>query len=116
MRPFFRFHGFFFTTALLLCFSCQNIEQPSHASIASKTAREGASIFEKNCKLCHGIDGRLGLNGAKDLTISQVSLMERVKIITHGKNLMTPFGTLLSPEEIDSVAEYTLHLSQAKPK
>lgn len=72
----------------------------------------GAVIFEKNCKICHGSDGRLGMNGAKDLSISILKLSERVNVITNGRNMMTPFGKILSPDEIDSVATFTLRLKQ----
>ena len=73
-------------------------------------ASEGKAVFEKNCKLCHGADGRLGLNGAKDLTASLLTLEERIQMIAKGKNLMTPFEKILSPQEIEAVALYTLTL------
>lgn len=94
-----------------LCYSCSN---PTPVSLASNvnidSAKTGAAIFDKNCKLCHGVDGRLGLNGAKDLSLSTLITSERINIITNGKNLMTPFGQLLSPSEIDSVASFTFQL------
>ncbi len=71
-------------------------------------APDGMALFRQNCVVCHGADGRLGLNGAKDLTLSPRPLEERVQIITHGKNLMTPFGNILTSEEIMAVANYTL--------
>lgn len=73
---------------------------------------DGSAIFRKNCTTCHGANGSLGLNGAKDLSSSILSLEERVNIITEGKKLMTPFGKLLSPEEIKAVAEYTIGLKK----
>ena len=98
---------------LVLFFACQNSDR--HPSTDNSTTT-GGDIFSSNCKLCHGADGRLGLNGAKDLTISQLPLNERVNIITNGKNLMAPFGKLLTAAEIDSVAAYTLHLNQKMAK
>ncbi|MEO6759682.1 MAG: cytochrome c [Saprospiraceae bacterium] len=77
-------------------------------------APDGMAVFRQNCVICHGADGRLGLNGAKDLSVSILPLEERIQIITQGKNLMTPFGKILSPGEITAVADYTLHLKQAK--
>ncbi|MEO6036911.1 MAG: cytochrome c [Saprospiraceae bacterium] len=73
---------------------------------------DGMAVFRQNCVICHGADGKLGLNGAKDLTASTRPLEERIQIITQGKNLMTPFGTILSPEEIAAVAAYTLQLKK----
>lgn len=73
---------------------------------------EGKSVFKQYCVTCHGADGTLGLNGAKDLSVSVLPLAERVNIITNGKNLMTPFNTLLSAKEIQAVAEYTQTLKK----
>jgi mono/diheme cytochrome c family protein len=73
---------------------------------------DGMAIFRQKCVTCHGADGQLGLNGAKDLSQSILPLEERINLITHGKKLMTPFGTILSPEEIKAVADYTLTLKK----
>ena len=73
----------------------------------AKTTPDGMAVFRQNCVTCHGADGMLGLNGAKDLGMSTLTLEERINIITNGKKLMTPFKALLSPEEILAVAEYT---------
>lgn len=73
---------------------------------------DGAAIFRQRCVVCHGSDGNLGLNGAKHLSESVLPLEERINTITHGKNLMTPFESLLSPQEIKAVAEYTLTLKK----
>ena len=70
----------------------------------------GQEIFKKYCVLCHGIDGKLGLNGAKDITVSQLTEAERIALITKGKNTMTPFEGILTPEQIQAVAAYTLTL------
>lgn len=75
----------------------------------SETA-DGKSIFKSYCVTCHGMDGRMQMNGAKDLTLSQLSLEERISIITNGKNTMASFKPLLSPREIEAVAQYTIQL------
>ena len=71
---------------------------------------DGEKIFKTNCVLCHGEDGKLGLNNAKDLTQSKMTMDERIGNITNGKNAMTPFGNLLTKEEIEAVAAYTFKL------
>ncbi len=68
----------------------------------------GSAVFRNNCVTCHGADGKLGLNGAKDLSASSLPLDGRIQIITNGKNLMTPFKALLSEAEIKAVAEYSI--------
>ena len=86
-------------------FACESaeekIEKATAASAGSNNGAaafkpDGRAIFRKHCVVCHGADGKLGLNGAKDLSTSVRALPERLEIIAHGKNLMTPFGTVLS--------------------
>ena len=67
----------------------------------------GGKIFRENCVTCHGADGQLGVNGAANLHLSNLPLEERVKVITNGRNLMTPFKSILNADEIAAVAEYT---------
>lgn len=68
---------------------------------------EGKKIFETYCILCHGVDGKLGLNGSKDLTISTITLEERIAQVTNGKGTMTPFKDILTEAEIKAVASYS---------
>ncbi|MEP7323171.1 MAG: cytochrome c [Saprospiraceae bacterium] len=72
----------------------------------------GKKTFETYCILCHGADGKLGLNGSKDLTISVISLDERITQVTNGKGVMTPFKDILTEDEIKAVAEYTVSLKK----
>lgn len=78
---------------------------------AAPSARDAASVYTQYCVLCHGADGRRGLNGAGDLTASTLPLEQRIQQITHGKGLMTPYAGILTPEEIEAVARYTLTLT-----
>ncbi len=92
-----------FTIILLFTFCESNVKK----SVKPLT---GKDIFRKNCVLCHGIKGDLMTNGAKDLRLSEMSLDERIQVITYGRNVMTGFEQQLSPEEIKLVAEFTLSL------
>ena len=82
------------------------------AAQTGATAPDGMAVFRQYCVTCHGADGKLALNGAKDLSKSALTLQERITQITKGKNMMTPFAEVLSPEEIKAVAEYTLSLKK----
>lgn len=91
----------------------------SHCENQNSTGNSGKEInakrlFTQYCVLCHGADGKKGLNKAADLSTSSMSIEERLEIITHGRNLMTPFRGVLSPEEINAVAQYTMELSDAQ--
>lgn len=67
---------------------------------------DGGKIYKTYCVTCHGIYGDMGGSGAFDLSKTQLTLEERIQVITKGRNLMTPFEGLLSEEKIKAVAEY----------
>lgn len=73
---------------------------------------DGHEIYKTYCVSCHGAKGNMGGNGAFDLSASALGLEERVRVIHTGRNTMTSFKALLSPEQIRAVAEYTLELKQ----
>ncbi|NNE26366.1 MAG: cytochrome c [Saprospiraceae bacterium] len=77
---------------------------------ASKTNIDAAKLYKTHCVICHGIDGKLGINGAKDLTVSPMTFKERVNNITNGAGTMQAFKDILSKEEIEALAKYTLTL------
>lgn len=101
----------FFKVLSAICLLCLVVAcQDTSSDKTARPAASGMAIFKKNCVTCHGADGKLGLNGAKDLTQSMLTVEERIPIITKGKNLMTPFEKILTPEEIQAVAQYTTTL------
>ena len=78
------------------------------ASSSQQSLAEGQSVFQQYCVVCHGRDGKMQANGAKDLTLSQMPLKDRVALIKSGKNLMASFNGILSPDQIDAAAKYTM--------
>lgn len=70
----------------------------------------GESLYKTHCAICHGADGKKGLAGAKMIPESELSLDERIALITNGKGSMMPYRGVLSKEEIARVAAYTLTL------
>lgn len=90
----------------ILIYACA--KKPNHEPV--KQAELGPKIYKQYCLVCHGPDGKLGLNGAKDLTVSKYSEAERIVQVTEGKGAMTPFKNVLTPEEIKAVVAYTLTL------
>lgn len=106
----------FICIAVLLATACGSADDQINrrAAAAAITTPDGAAIFRQYCVTCHGADGKLGLNGAKDLTVSILTIEERINVITYGKKVMTPFNEVLTPEEIKAVAEYTQKLMTRK--
>jgi mono/diheme cytochrome c family protein len=74
----------------------------------SDTTIDAQALWRQNCVLCHGINGKLQVNGAKDLSLSKLTKDERVVVITKGRNTMASYEHLLSKEQIKALAEYTM--------
>ncbi len=70
----------------------------------------GAAIYKKNCRLCHGADGELGLSGAANLAISSIDRKEAIEVISNGRMGMTPYKDILSKAEIAEVSKYIMTL------
>lgn len=66
----------------------------------------GKQIYEEKCTLCHGGDGKLGMSGAKDLSVTPLNHEGIVTIVTEGKNTMASYKSTLSKEQIEAVASY----------
>ena len=101
--------AFAFMLAIVACGGGKEKSKGS-SSDSGTSVVNAEKIFKSNCMLCHGEDGKLGLNNSKDLTISKLSLEERIDIVTNGKNTMVGFSSLLDKDEIKVVAEYTFTL------
>ncbi|AYA37567.1 hypothetical protein D3Y59_11210 [Hymenobacter oligotrophus] len=85
--------------------------QPEAAAPAEAAlADAGKTLFLQNCALCHGENGKLGLNGAHDLTKSNLNQMGREYMVTNGLGKMPGFKGQLTPEQISQVAAYSLTL------
>ena len=69
-------------------------------------AVNGKEIFEEKCTLCHGSNGKLGLSGAKDLSVTALDHQNIITIITEGKNAMASYKAVLTHEQIEAVANY----------
>lgn len=105
----------YYFIALLLgtLFACGGGDESKKNASASnnqpaKKEVDGKKIWKNNCTVCHGLYGDMEVNGAKDLNLSVLKLDERIEIITNGKNVMTPFKGMLSEEEINAVAQFTI--------
>lgn len=91
--------------------SCGASQDPSEGTGDPRT---GAEIFNTQCSLCHGRDGKLGINGAKDLTASQLSRPDMIAIVSKGKGGMLPYQNVLSTEEIERVVDHLRSLAAPK--
>jgi len=76
------------------------------SACGSPAPGDGKALFEKNCKLCHGTDGKKMMGGAPDLSISALSREENIQVILNGRGTMPPFAHALSAEDAGAVADY----------
>lgn len=67
----------------------------------------GKALFAKNCVVCHGPDGQRGLNGAHDLTKSNLNTAGRVYLVTNGLGKMPAFQGQLTDAQIQQVVAYS---------
>ena len=74
-------------------------------STGSKPA-DAKTIFSENCVLCHGDDGKAGIMGSSDLSISKMDDEMMSSIIKNGKGRMTGFSTVLNDEQVKMVIDY----------
>ncbi|WP_139925469.1 cytochrome c [Hymenobacter sp. DG01] len=84
--------------------AASEVSEPAEALVAGKV------LFGQRCAVCHGPDGKLGLNGAHDLTKSNLNTVGRVYMVTNGLGKMPGFEDQLTEEQIRQVAEYSLTL------
>ena len=75
---------------------------PTYNGLSEQQARK----LYTTCKVCHGEDGKKMFGGASDLSVSEMTVNERVAIIKYGKGKMTPYEGRLDDEEIRALAEY----------
>ena len=100
-----------FLVAAMAIFACvQSDKQAGDSTATTVSGANGKEVYSLYCAACHGEDGKLMMNEASDLSISKLSLDERIALIQKGKGLMVPYTDILSKEEIEAVAKYTQKL------
>ena len=77
---------------------------------AAPPVLSGQAIFQKNCVRCHGANGKRGLNGAHDLTKSNLNAFGRTYLVTNGMGKMPSFQKKLTAQQIQEVVAYSLTL------
>ena len=88
------------------CTNQSNPTPPSQTDEHSTTTINPADLYKANCVVCHGADGTMGMNGAKNLKESTLSKEQIVKQVTYGKGMMVGFEGKLSALEIHQLATY----------
>lgn len=93
-----------FISIVLFFLACSSSSEQKNKSL--KTALSGEQVYATYCVACHGADGAMGFSGATNLRNSNLTLEERIHVITKGRKAMNAFKGILNAEEIENVSEY----------
>lgn len=107
-----------FTCFAAFIFACAEADEgeKTAATTPKKSAAalpDGEKLYKQHCITCHGLYGDMGASGAANLKSSELSLDERIAVVTNGRpgTTMVAFTTLLKEDQIKAVSEYTMKLS-----
>ncbi|MEO0403267.1 MAG: cytochrome c [Bacteroidota bacterium] len=96
-----------FAIAMGTIASCGSVEnERPKGKDNTKASPDVNALFDQKCGICHGRDGKLMVGGAPDLSKSEMSLADRIVLITNGKGTMPPQKDVLSKEQIVALAKY----------
>ena len=80
------------------------ITDPSAASY--DISQHGKEVFSNYCVSCHGEDGKKGLGGAANLSVTLLDNISMTEIIKNGKGAMASYKSVLNEQEIKAVVAY----------
>ena len=83
-------------------------------SAAAHAQNKGATLFQSNCQMCHGADGKGSTPTGQALKVANLHSPEVVKmsdaelaaVISKGKQAMPAFGSRLTPPQIENLVSY----------
>ena len=92
--------------------SSETAQEEILATLSETQMANAKAIYTQVCATCHGEDGAKGLGGAALLTLSQLTLNDRINVIENGRGLMPAFGSQLTSQEAEALAAYTITLKK----
>ncbi len=88
-------------------FSCgDGTKASANAPGEQPDAIDDAELYTDKCAICHGDDGKAGVMGASDLSVSTLDPAAAVNVVKNGRKGMRAFGGELSNAEIEEVVKY----------
>lgn len=98
---------FLTVTVFFSCTSTNNNADKEHI---------GKNLFEQNCSLCHGIDGKLMAAGAPDLSVSVIDKDAALIAIEKGspQKGMPAYSNRFSKEDLLAIRDYIFELRKTK--
>lgn len=98
--------GLILTALAIGCGSQGDAGSAADAADKVVSEAEARALYIRKCSLCHGDDGQLMASKSPDLSVSTMTLAERVALITYGKGTMPAQKGVLDKAQITAVAHY----------
>lgn len=73
----------------------------------------GKEMYINNCAVCHGLNGKAGITGASDLSLSNISSDSISNIIESGRNMMKPINGF-NDQQRKAISDYILNEIKGK--
>jgi mono/diheme cytochrome c family protein len=81
--------------------------EQQEADLEPMNTEEARDLYLRNCESCHGIDGKKGLSGAADLSVSTKADDEILLTIQNGNDKgMMPYKDILTKREQSGLVEF----------
>ncbi len=77
---------------------------------AAANVDKGKEIYTTTCVVCHGESGKGGSHGGPALTRA-LTRDAIANVVTRGRNDMPPFGSALSPQQLNDLSAYVLQMA-----
>lgn len=103
-----RITSLFFLGVLILLTSCsesntEKVDETSEQEKKEFSLNDAKNLYTMKCASCHGSDGKLGMSGAKDLSISKITDQQIMCTIQSGQNAMPAFKDAIPDYQLEKL-------------
>lgn len=103
-----RITSLFFLGVIISMTSCseshtEKVEETSEQEKKEFSLSDAKNLYTMKCASCHGTDGKLGMSGAKDLSISKITDQQIMCTIQSGQNAMPAFKDVIPDYQLDKL-------------
>jgi cytochrome c6 len=91
-----------------LVVSCSSPSTDNYSDTTNESNISSKALYTLHCEACHGVDGKKGISGAADLSVSTINHKKIKSTILNGneKGMMPYKEIITNPTEIDSLVSY----------
>ncbi len=91
-----------------LVVSCSSHSTNNYSDTTNESNISSKALYTLHCEACHGADGKKGISGAADLSVSTINPKKIKSTILNGneKGMMPYKEIITNPTEIDSLVSY----------